>query len=43
MVTERQLCNLLRECGFNVESTETIKDGSRSSNIPVEYVRARKL
>jgi ubiquinone/menaquinone biosynthesis C-methylase UbiE len=43
MLTERQLCSLLRESSFKVESTETIKDGARSCNIPIEYVRARKL
>ena len=43
MLTERQLCDLLRESGFKVESRETIKDWARSSNIPVEYVKAHKL
>jgi ABC-2 type transport system ATP-binding protein len=43
MLTERQLSNLLRESGFETETTETIRDASCSSNIPVEYVRARKL
>jgi ubiquinone/menaquinone biosynthesis C-methylase UbiE len=43
MLTEQQLCDLLRASGFEVVGTETMKDPSRSSNIPVEYVRARKL
>ena len=42
IMTERQLCNLLRESGFEVSGTETIRDRSRSSNIPIEYVKARK-
>jgi len=29
--------------GFDVVSVETIKDPSRPSNIPVEYVRAVKV
>jgi len=43
MMTERQLCDLLGKSGFEVVSTETIKDTSRSSNIPVEYIRAVKV
>jgi ubiquinone/menaquinone biosynthesis C-methylase UbiE len=42
LVTEKQLCNLLGKAGFEVISTETIKDTSRSSNIPVEYIKAVK-
>jgi len=42
MMSERQLCNLLNQCGFTVKNTETIGDTSRSSNIPVEYIRAVK-
>jgi ubiquinone/menaquinone biosynthesis C-methylase UbiE len=42
MMTEAQLCALLDQTGFDVVSTETIKDPSRSSNIPLEYVRAVK-
>lgn len=40
VVTEAQLRELLGGAGFRVGSTETIRDSSRSSNIPVEYVRA---
>ena len=36
VLTEKQLCDLLAKSGFEVTSTETIKDTSRSSNIPVE-------
>ena len=42
LMTEKQLCELLSECGFKVLSAETFRDLSRSSNIPVEYVRALK-
>jgi ubiquinone/menaquinone biosynthesis C-methylase UbiE len=43
VLSERQLCALLGERGFEVLSSEPIRDASRSSNVPVEYVRARKL
>ena len=43
MLSEKQLCKLLREFGFDVSSSEAVKDSSRSSNIPIEYVKARKL
>lgn len=43
VMTEAQLCDLLGKSGFRVVSTETIQDASRSSNIPVEYVRAVKI
>lgn len=42
VMTEKQLCDLLDKSGFKVVSSETIKDPSRSSNIPVEYIRAVK-
>lgn len=42
IMTETQLCELLIS-RFKVASTETIKDKSRSSNIPVEYIRAVKV
>jgi ubiquinone/menaquinone biosynthesis C-methylase UbiE len=42
VMTEAQLRELLSRAGFRVGSTETIRDSSRSSNIPVEYVRAVK-
>lgn len=43
MMTEKQLRDLLSEFGFRVLSTETIKDTSRSSNVPVEYIKAVKV
>lgn len=43
LMTEKQLCSLLGKVGFEVISTETIKDTSRSSNIPVEYIKAVKI
>lgn len=43
LLSEEQLCGHLRDAGFKVLSRETIRDGSRSSNIPVDYVRARKV
>jgi ubiquinone/menaquinone biosynthesis C-methylase UbiE len=42
VVTEGQLRQLLGQSGFRVDSIETIRDPSRSSNIPVEYIRAVK-
>ena len=41
-LTERQLRDLLTGAGFEVASSERLQDPSRSSNIPVEYVRAGK-
>ena len=43
VLTEKQLGELLEQSGFNLVSSETIRDGSSSANIPVEYVRATKL
>ena len=43
LLTEAQLCGLLRKSGFNVLSQETINDTYRPSNIPVEYIRAIKI
>jgi hypothetical protein len=40
VLPEKALCELLGRSGFRVVSTETIKDPSRSSNIPIEYIRA---
>ena len=42
-MTEKQLCDLLGKSGFEVASTETFKDKSRSSRITVEYIRAVKI
>ena len=43
MLTEKRLGELLDRCGFRVMSIETMRDPSRSSNIPIEYVRAVKV
>ena len=43
VTAEKQLCDLLGQSGFKVVSSETIRDTSRSSNIPVEYIRSVKL
>jgi ubiquinone/menaquinone biosynthesis C-methylase UbiE len=43
MLTAKELCDLLATYSFKVASAETIKDTSRSSNIPLEYVRAVKV
>jgi ABC-2 type transport system ATP-binding protein len=42
MLREKDLRDLLNECRFKVMGSETIRDTSRSSNIPVEYIRAVK-
>lgn len=42
LLTEKALCARLGQSGFKVLSTETIRDTSRSSNIPIEYVRSVK-
>lgn len=43
VTTARDLHSLLERTGFEVVDIETIRDAARSSNIPVEYVRAVKL
>jgi ABC-2 type transport system ATP-binding protein len=43
ILTEKQLRDLLGDFGFEVTTAETIRDPSRASNVPVEYVKARKL
>jgi ubiquinone/menaquinone biosynthesis C-methylase UbiE len=43
LMTEKQLCDLLSKAGFEIISTETIQDTSRSSNIPVDYIKAVKI
>jgi hypothetical protein len=42
-MSEKQLCDLLGRSGFRVDGVETIKDPSRSSNIPVQFIRAVKV
>jgi len=41
-LTEQRLRELLERSGFQVVSSQRLSDPSRSSNIPVEYVRAVK-
>ena len=41
-MTEKRLCELLEQFGFRVVSSEMFRDPSRSSNIPIEYIRAVK-
>jgi len=43
VMTEEQLRDLLSRSRFRVDSAETIKDPSRSSNIPIQYIRAAKV
>jgi len=43
VLTEEQLRDLLDRSGFRLDGAETIKDPSRSSNIPINYVRALKV
>ena len=40
VMTEKQVCELLEKSGFKVVSSETVRNASRSSNIPIEYIRA---
>jgi ubiquinone/menaquinone biosynthesis C-methylase UbiE len=42
VMTEVRLRELLLRSGFRVSGIEAIRDSSRSSNIPVEYIRAAK-
>ena len=42
MLSEEQLCGLLEKLEFKILSTETIRDRSRSSHIPVQYIKATK-
>lgn len=43
VITQERLCDLLGTFGFKVVSTETIRNTSRSSNIPMDYIRAVKV
>jgi ubiquinone/menaquinone biosynthesis C-methylase UbiE len=42
MLGERELCDLIQAAGFSDVQAESFKDESRSSYIPVEYIRAVK-
>ena len=43
LTTQEQLCNLLAELGFEISDTEYIRNRARSSNMPIEYIKAVKL
>jgi len=43
VLTAKELGDSLATSGFKVVSAETIRNTSRSSNIPVEYIRAVKV
>ena len=43
VMTEQELCDLLSKSGFNVISRETFRNPIRSSNIPVQYIKAVKV
>jgi ubiquinone/menaquinone biosynthesis C-methylase UbiE len=42
MVTGEQLCDLLTKSGFEVMCMETIRNPTRSTNMPIEYIKASK-
>jgi len=43
VLTEKRLSDLLSQSGFRLQSCETIRDSSRASYIPVEYMKAEKI
>jgi ubiquinone/menaquinone biosynthesis C-methylase UbiE len=43
VLSEAQLRELLARSGFRTDTAETIRDSSRSSHIPTQYVRAEKM
>jgi len=42
MLTEKELLDRLRAHGFEIVASETLRDPSRRSNVPVEYITAIK-
>jgi ubiquinone/menaquinone biosynthesis C-methylase UbiE len=40
--TEKQLCDLLVKSGFDIQSTEIIRNAAQPHNLPLEYVKAVK-
>jgi ubiquinone/menaquinone biosynthesis C-methylase UbiE len=42
-MSEKQICDLLTRSGFKVASAETFRNGRRTSNIPIEYIKAVKI
>jgi ubiquinone/menaquinone biosynthesis C-methylase UbiE len=43
VMSEKQLCDLLGKLEFKILNTETIRDMSRSSHIPVQYIKAANV
>jgi ubiquinone/menaquinone biosynthesis C-methylase UbiE len=42
VLTEKQLCELLVKGGFDIQSTEVIRNAARPYNLPLEYIKAAK-
>jgi ubiquinone/menaquinone biosynthesis C-methylase UbiE len=42
VLTEKQLCDLLVKSGFEVQSTEIIRNTVQTYNLPLEYIKAVK-
>jgi ubiquinone/menaquinone biosynthesis C-methylase UbiE len=42
VLTEKQLCELLVKSGFDIQSTETIRNAAQPYNLPLEYINALK-
>jgi ubiquinone/menaquinone biosynthesis C-methylase UbiE len=40
LITLEDLCDLFIKCGFKIVDTERIRNGSRSSNMPIDYIKA---
>jgi ubiquinone/menaquinone biosynthesis C-methylase UbiE len=43
ILAQQRLCELLRSGGFEALGTEVFRDESRTSHIPVQFVRARRM
>jgi len=43
LIPEAELCDLLIDCGFKIQCKETIRNASRSSNMPIEYIKAARI
>jgi ubiquinone/menaquinone biosynthesis C-methylase UbiE len=43
VLTEKQLCDLLVKSGFDIQSTETIRNAAQPYNVPLEYIKAAKI
>ena len=43
LLTEKQLCSLLRSTHFTLTSSEAFRNTSSACNAPVEYIKARKV